>query len=868
MRLKWLFLGLTLSATLVPATGRADCIPTGPDDTSCVAAGQTPGNGKCEDATARAVALLARALVVCNLRDSGDKMRRNGSPTDVATCQQNARDKFDEKLQSLKDCPPCLDRDAVRDLAIELINENGGSIFCDQSGTQCGGGACLLDTPNTGFAPGSKSVQKCEDGAARAASRLVTAVIRCHLKNLGALQKQKPFDVEQCKTAAKTKFDHTCGKLPHCPSCLDANARAAIRDRIEEIVDDSSDGAFCGTTTTTVPGETSTTTTTTEPFATRCCVTSSACGAFGACVILSGSECAESGGIDVGPGTCGADVCPPTTTSTTTSTTLPPITRCCVTPTMAPGSACGAFSACVVDTPAECQKAGGIDVGPGECGAGVCPPPNAPTTTTLPGGTTTTTTTTIGGGTTSSTVIVPTTSTTTITTTTVPGEEIRCCVTGSTGGAFGTCVVETPAACSSAGGANLGPGMCEPGVCPPGTTSTSTTSTTPPASSTTTTIVPPTTSTTSVSPTTTVPTTSTSSTVVSTTTPSTVAPTTTVVISTTSTTTPTASQLAITLTAATANCGGAGLSSPPSPPLSGQLDGSGGKIVDLGLGCLYFGGGNNTSVPGAALPDGSTTILDVKSANGSTLTLGAHAGPSTECTQGAGPAKHCAKASATSCAVDGDCGSNGPCLADANCFFGPPLPIPNPNAPGVSSCVLNVVNVDATGTIDETAGTSSSTISLSSRVYLTGTSYDDPSTTAIEACPRCIAGKCNGGKNANGACVSGGPKLTSVDCPPSEGQFIAPLGVPLGLTTATSTSSNATGAFCSGQTHAGAFGQSGAHTISETGSAAGDLTDGAQHAAQLASTFCVPKTGNALIDPVADLPGPGATAIPTLLQLQ
>jgi hypothetical protein len=387
-----------------------------------------------------------------------------------------------------------------------------------------------------------------------------------------------------------------------------------------------------------------------------------------------------------------------------------------------------------------------------------------------------------------------------------------------------------------------------------------TTSTTVPASPTTTSVPAPSTTSTTV-------TTTTSTSVTSSTGPTT----TTVVTATTSTTIGSGgfSHLNLTLAVATANCGGAGLSSPPAAPLSGELDdGTGAKIVDLGLGCLYFGGGNNTAVPGAGLPDGSTSVFDVTGTSGSSLTLAGHAGPPTGCTKAAGPTKHCGKASATTCNADTDCGSNAPCLADANCYFGAPLPVPNPTSPGVSSCVLNVVNTDASGTVDSAAGTSSLTLPLSSRVYLTGTAYDDNSTTAIEACPRCLNGTCNGGKRSGLACAVSGSKQTSIDCPPTDAQFIAPLSIPLVAGSGDATATNAAGTFCPSQGHAGAFGKTTARTIREHGGAAGSLAGGAQQPSQLAATFCVPKTGNALIDPVADLPGPGATAVPALLQLQ
>jgi len=67
------------------------------------------------------------------------------------------------------------------------------------------------------------------------------------------------------------------------------------------------------------------------------------------------------------------------------------------------------------------------------------------------------------------------------------------------------------------------------------------------------------------------------------------------------------------------------------------------------------------------------------------------------------------------------------------------------------------------------------------------------------------------------------------------------------------------------QRTAGAFGPAGqaAHTINETGSPAGSLADNQSHPVTIAATFCIPATGNALIDggTGADLPGPGAVSI-------
>src|SRR5262249_17902992 len=100
-------------------------------------------------------------------------------------------------------------------------------------------------------------------------------------------------------------------------------------------------------------------------------------------------------------------------------------------------------------------------------------------------------------------------------------------------------------------------------------------------------------------------------------------------------------KLSFTTAIGTTSCGPAGLTTPPPMPVSGELDSDTGcatKIVDLGLGCLYFGGGNATIVAGGKIPDGAASFLSI-SAPG---TLTGSAGTSNQnCTLGAGPGRHC-----------------------------------------------------------------------------------------------------------------------------------------------------------------------------------------------------------------------------------
>ena len=324
-------------------------------------------------------------------------------------------------------------------------------------------------------------------------------------------------------------------------------------------------------------------------------------------------------------------------------------------------------------------------------------------------------------------------------------------------------------------------------------------------------------------------------------------------------------------------------------------------LVDLGQSCLYFGGGKATVVPPGPVPDGSDYLFTVPAAG--TIAGNPGTGPS-NCTLGEGPGKHCINGFCNSDAdcggVSGSCNSNrcdpgtqttplscttdvncggcaGCCGLDANCFFGPPLPIssPPPND-ALTTCVVNVIQTTAYGTFDAPTGTATIGMPLGSRVFITGNS--------ASPCPKCLAGTCDAswndvnaapGEDNGKSCVEYGSVGTTLDCRPPLSGFQAELPIDYGttpLTTGASSKTAADGRMCAsaGQSvaNAGAFGQPTAKCIKEAGSPAGDITDNAPHAAVIATVFCVPKTGNVAVDGVAALPGPGAVAINGAMTLQ
>ncbi len=171
---------------------------------------------------------------------------------------------------------------------------------------------------------------------------------------------------------------------------------------------------------------------------------------------------------------------------------------------------------------------------------------------------------------------------------------------------------------------------------------------------------------------------------------------------------------------------------------------------------------------------------------------------------------------------------------------------------------MNAIREDACGAANLVTRQTTLSTGLSSRIYLSDAGIASP-------CPRCVAGTCTGGERAGLACSGGvGTKQTTIECPPAAGNFIGSLDADLApLSTGTSVAAaDATGRFCAGQTTPGAFGLPNAARLRTTGSPL--LGQGLTNvfATTLAGTFCVPASGNFVIDFIGDLPGPGAVSVP------
>jgi hypothetical protein len=328
------------------------------------------------------------------------------------------------------------------------------------------------------------------------------------------------------------------------------------------------------------------------------------------------------------------------------------------------------------------------------------------------------------------------------------------------------------------------------------------------------------------------------------------------------------------------------------------IDAGGTTVNNINCAGLYTGGGGNSVPLPYALPDQSNAVSAVASCTGDVATLGA--------------------------ATSAQTGTLKTCSA-AGCFFGAPLPVPNPGSTPTSVCVINKLSADVSGTVNCATGDSAINAPLSSVLFLTGDTATDPgdSIPGIQPCPLCN-GMCVGGTNAGNACTPGTSALnaafpTSNDCPPDPMFNIGTLPVAFFLTsgTVTWTGSNATndtgssvgvqnrvfsgfcrdadgtgafqgtnpatavacwengmavGAACSGtfetceQKNNGAFGPAGGanRTIRAIGDPNGFL--GGPTANTLVSIFTIRPTFDPTVDAAGDLPGPGAVALPGVSQ--
>ncbi len=133
----------------------------------------------------------------------------------------------------------------LRAAAETFLENNNGQIYCAGSTGFQGG-------DDTGFVPSDAATGKCEDGVAKALTKYMTGVIKCHIKSADLGVKALPHDDEPCESnpstgkGAKEKFDTAIGKLSAggCGGCAIANA-PGLRAAAETFLENNNGQAYC-----------------------------------------------------------------------------------------------------------------------------------------------------------------------------------------------------------------------------------------------------------------------------------------------------------------------------------------------------------------------------------------------------------------------------------------------------------------------------------------------------------------------------------------------------------------------------------------------------------------------------------------------
>jgi hypothetical protein len=307
-----LFLTFLLCRPALPAPGD----PFGGDDAGCVPT--TAPVGKCEDGVAKALTKYVQALLKChiNAADQGVK----GKAFDEELCESDpttgkgAKEKYDVAIAKL--APTCGGQCAITNApglraAIEMVLEANNGLIYACSGTAFGG-------DDSGNVPPDSATGKCENGVAKALTKYVQALLKCHIKAADQGVKGKAFDEELCESdpstgkGAKEKYDAAIAKLAlTCPMCSTANA-SAVRSLAETAVECHNGDVYCDGTVPSACAANCPTTTTTSTSTSTTTSTSSSTSSTSSSTTTSTSTSS----------TTSTSTSTSTTTSSTTSTTI------------------------------------------------------------------------------------------------------------------------------------------------------------------------------------------------------------------------------------------------------------------------------------------------------------------------------------------------------------------------------------------------------------------------------------------------------------------------------------------------------------------------------------------------------------------
>jgi hypothetical protein len=249
-------LGVAIGGIFLMGAGGAFAAPPGPgqhfncsdggsgvncaaDDGGCVS--NTKNHLKCSDSEAKAFSKAIAAVGKCHIKQADAAFKtNNGKPTtfDEEGCENAAITKLSTTRAKIEGSGIC-DPTQINNFNVEQavlfghpppapalsVDGQNGNTYCDSAS------GVLIDPSgdDTGFVPNSKDNLKCADTVVKIQSKLVAAVIKCHIKLNDSDFKGKDFDEESCEETnpsqkgALDKYNQQRDKLKGlgiCPSCL------------------------------------------------------------------------------------------------------------------------------------------------------------------------------------------------------------------------------------------------------------------------------------------------------------------------------------------------------------------------------------------------------------------------------------------------------------------------------------------------------------------------------------------------------------------------------------------------------------------------------------------------------------------------
>jgi len=173
---------MTLGATATHAV----CTPFGGDDAGCVTADKT--KGVCENKIGKNVVKLYKGFLKCHVKTA--KALLTAKPFDEENCEGDAVTKWVFGSDNVP-CP-CVDKAMIATHVETVVDTDNALAFCDPGGTPFGG-------DNSGNAPTTKDVLKCETGLVKCWTKLVKSYLKCHATAETSFLKGNTFDEEACE---------------------------------------------------------------------------------------------------------------------------------------------------------------------------------------------------------------------------------------------------------------------------------------------------------------------------------------------------------------------------------------------------------------------------------------------------------------------------------------------------------------------------------------------------------------------------------------------------------------------------------------------------------------------------------------------